>query len=320
MSAQPRSTRRRWVLAFDASCGKCGRLSRAAAQASGELLEIMPLAHPEVRRWRDRSPAARTWAPTLIRVDGTRATVWTGTAMGVRLLRHLGPRRAIRVLGALGRTRRPEPAQRNNSAAAALLQLLSGLAVAGSLIMARTASGPGADGMSPHAWVEANKNRLPRDYDGLTAHPVPYRKAIFSALAPEVRTQLWTEHLDRYRAAHPGLADGQTEVIDRAVALVSRMGESAYRPAEELQALASAAMNAFGRDEARLLLATLGPESAPDESAAAATTDCDCANFSDWCGSGTGCTNYPRPCVESSSGCGTFWTWECNGICQPPPT
>lgn len=315
------STQRRWVLAFDASCARCRQLSRAVAQASGGTLEIMPLTHPEVRRWREQNSGSRTrWAPTLIRVAGARVTTWTGTAMGIRLLRHLGSRRALHVLGALGRSRRPEPAaQRNSSGGAALVQLLTGLAVAGSLIMAKTPSGAGPEGMNPHAWVEANRDRLPRGYDDLTAHSLPYRKAIFSTLEPEVRAQLWVEHLNRYRVAHPRLADTQVEVIDRAVALVFRLSESAHRPAEELQALESAAMNAFGRDEARTMLATLGPESGSGESAAA-TPDCDCANYSDWCGSGTGCTNYPRPCVESSSGCGTFWTWECNGICQPPLT
>ena len=320
-SGRPRSTRRRWVLAFDASCARCRQLSRAVAHASGGTLEILPLAHPDVRRWREQNSAVPRWTPTLIRVDGDRATTWTGTAMGIRLLRHLGVRRAMDVLGALGRARRPESAPRNAGAAAALSQLLTGLvglAAAGSLIMAKTPSGTGPEGTNPHAWVEANKDRLPHGYDDLAAHSLPYRKAIFSALAPEARTGLWVEHLNRYRAAHPGLSDIQAEVIDRAVALVSRMGESAYRPAEELQAVENAAMNAFGRDEARTLLATLGPGSAPGESAAATTPDCDCANYSDWCGSGTGCTNYPRPCIESSSGCGTLWTWECNGICQPP--
>jgi hypothetical protein len=42
----------RWILAFDASCGRCGEIARAAAQVAENKLEVLPLTHPEVQQWR----------------------------------------------------------------------------------------------------------------------------------------------------------------------------------------------------------------------------------------------------------------------------
>ena len=96
----------RWVLAFDDSCGKCRAMSRAIERACAARLEMMPLAHPDVRKWREQSLGSRApWVPTLIRVaDEVRA--WTGLAMGIVLVRHLGALSTMRVLEALGRQRR----------------------------------------------------------------------------------------------------------------------------------------------------------------------------------------------------------------------
>jgi hypothetical protein len=90
----------RWVLAFDTACARCEAMSRAVERASQHRLEVHPLADDDVARWREQAlgPAA-AWAPTLIRVrGGGRARAWTGPAMGVRLVRVLGPAAAVRLL------------------------------------------------------------------------------------------------------------------------------------------------------------------------------------------------------------------------------
>jgi hypothetical protein len=55
------NVRARWVLAFDASCGSCRTVSHAIGQACDGKLEVLPLAHPEVQRWRQATlgPDAR---------------------------------------------------------------------------------------------------------------------------------------------------------------------------------------------------------------------------------------------------------------------
>jgi predicted DCC family thiol-disulfide oxidoreductase YuxK len=114
-------TQVRWVLAFDASCASCWWLSRVVARASGGTLEVRSLVDPDVLRWRERAGAGTAWRPTLIMVTGANIAAWTGKAMAAKVIRHLGPRSAIRVLDALGQLRgpgaRPSPARLGNAGA-----------------------------------------------------------------------------------------------------------------------------------------------------------------------------------------------------------
>jgi hypothetical protein len=76
----------RWILAFDASCEKCRKISSAVARACDGKLELLSLAHPDVSRWREQSLGSRaSWTPTLIKVQADKIRSWTGTAMGFPL-------------------------------------------------------------------------------------------------------------------------------------------------------------------------------------------------------------------------------------------
>jgi len=61
------STRTRWVLAFDASCNTCREISAQVSSASDGKLEVLPLNHPDVQRWRQQGLGVQPpWAPTLL--------------------------------------------------------------------------------------------------------------------------------------------------------------------------------------------------------------------------------------------------------------
>lgn len=296
-------TQARWILAFDASCGTCRGISRAVAEACDGKLKLMPLAHPDVRQWREQSLGSQAaWVPTLIRIQADDVRAWTGPAMVVALVRHLGSRSTMRVLGALMQ-------QRRNRRQVVPLGV-GPLAVVGSLMMTSRRGGRGPEQEDPRSWVEANRDRLPRSYDEIITYAIPYRKAIFGALSPELRSQLWVEHLNRYRVAHPGLSADQTEIIDRAVALVPAVFMEEQDQSEELRRLGEAAKQAFG-DEAGPLLATLGPS----DSEPAAPGDCDCSTFSDWCVVFYHCDQDNR-CPQDGVGCGTLYAFPCNGSCN----
>jgi len=80
------------VLAFDATCGTCRRISGAVEQACEGRLEVLPLADLDVRRWREETLGVDAeWAPTLLRVGSERVRAWTGPAMAAPLVRWLGP-------------------------------------------------------------------------------------------------------------------------------------------------------------------------------------------------------------------------------------
>ncbi len=114
----------RWVLAFDGSCRVCRNMSRAVADASAGKLEVIPLAHPDVREWREQAFGANpVWAPTLLHVRSGQVRAWVGIPLGFTLVRHLGIRSTLAVLGALGpdtpihppkASRRPAPARRSH--------------------------------------------------------------------------------------------------------------------------------------------------------------------------------------------------------------
>ncbi len=315
---EPRGRRQqaRWVLAFDASCGTCRKISGAVAGACDGKLEVLPLAHPDVRQWREQSLGSRAaWAPTLIKIQASDVRAWTGTAMGIALMRHLGPRSTMRVLRALGQRLTSDQTAMRGQKGIPLLGIGAGfLAVAGSLMMTKPPSGGGGS-EDPHFWVEANKDRLPRSYDEVITHTIPYRNAILLAVPAEVRAQLWTEHMNRYRAEHPGISADQTEVIDRAVALVSTLFVLGEDVSDEVQRLEEVAKQAFGRDEARALLSTLGP---PDSEVTAQQVLCDCSVRSDYCPDGTGCKPGAGGCETVVDSCGTFRAFDCVGLCVRP--
>ncbi|MER7077709.1 hypothetical protein SAMN02982929_06273 [Saccharopolyspora kobensis] len=293
----------RWVLAFDSSCQVCRNTSRAVAGASGDKLEVIPLAHPHVREWRERALGADpVWAPTLIRVGAGEVRAWVGMPLGFALARHLGLRSTLAVVGALGRARRKR---------LGALPLIAGLAVVAGLTRLRSPGGGSDD--DPDAWVAANREQLPQAYAQVVEHPMAYRRAIFNASPAATKARLWTEHLQHYGEAHPGLSDDQERVLRRAVAVLGDESLHAQPISDEqertLEDLRNE-VNALFEGEAKALIATLGPV----EVETARKTDCQCSTKSDYCW--MGCV--PSDDCRRVSGCGTGWAYTCNGWCEGP--
>ncbi|RKT55699.1 bacteriocin fulvocin C-related protein [Saccharothrix australiensis] len=173
------------------------------------------------------------------------------------------------------------------------------------------------------AWVQANKERLPTDYDSIVEHSMVYRRAIFAALPAESKAQFWRNHLRQYRQDRPELSTGQHAVLDHALSLLDR--EDLYAAptpgadvSRELDSLKNAAVREFGRDEARSIVATLGP---PEQvSPAAEPADekkplCTCSIRDDWCTGGTSCRNTGQYECDAQPGCGTLGAYTCTGQC-----
>jgi hypothetical protein len=320
----------RWVLAFDASCGSCRTVSHAIGQACDGKLEVLPLAHPEVGRWRRESLGPEApWAPTLIRLRGEHVHAWTGAAMGLRLTRSLGARSTLRVLRSLGRLRRQRSASPSGEATGGqvmgrgrFLQLGAGLALATGMLLTGRMPALAEDSCSAaRAWVDANRGGLPESYDEIAARPIAYRRAILGALPPRVQSRLWVEHVQRYRASHPSLTVEQTAVADRVAAMAA--AESTFQAAagpelrQRLRGLEEAAVGALGREQAGALIATFGP---PERAAAASPlmpgiTGCTCSVGDDWCNNRAVCEDYDGDCRHSEKGCGGFWASACDGRC-----
>jgi hypothetical protein len=338
----------RWVLAFDADCGACKEISAIVSRECDGRLEVLPLTDPDVREWRRQALGPQPpWAPTLISHQPGRVRAWTGPGMGPRLARRLGVRRTGRVLGALGQLRRRHappgvdvrPAAELSLSRKGFLNLAAGVAVAGGVLFAGKTPAFAKANQATEAmnrWLATNRGRLPQRYDDLMTFPDSYRKAIWGQLNPSVRSQLWLERFARYRAAHPNLGDRQVAVLDEMVGFVGQPAsferDRLATVAPRMEALAQAAIEAFGTDEARELLTRLGPEPSADQVPTVALPDgtiaiCSCSVESNWCVANcyhwTACDcnciySYCRGigCLATTSGCGNFWSHPCDGRCN----
>lgn len=133
----------RWIFSFDATCGRCREISTATSKACDRKFEVLPLAHPDVLKWRERSLGPRApWVPTLLRIRGEEVRAWTGISIAIPLARRLGPRSTIRVLHSLGelsgqRTGRTAAEEQNGAIGRGkFLKLSGGVALATGLILA----------------------------------------------------------------------------------------------------------------------------------------------------------------------------------------
>jgi hypothetical protein len=305
----------RWILAFDASCARCQKISHVVAEACEGKLEVLPLSHSDVRTWREHALGQPVpWVPTLInwRHDNIRA--WTGSGMALPLMRRLGLRSTLRLLRAFGELRDEQPKAAGGLGRKEFLRLGAGLGVAVGLVLTgRSPAMAATESAEAVAWLRANPGRLPERYDDFAQFTVAYRQAIFGELAPRVRRDLWTEHLRRYAAARPPLSPQQLQVIERAEQVLGDEATFAGRSAAvdgRLGELRDAAIEAFGREEARRLIATLGPD---ERGVDPALADCECSTVSDYCW--YHCSQADN-CNWTSSGCGTAWQYPCNGICM----
>ncbi len=315
--------RTRWILGFDGSCGSCAGVADAVAAACGDRLEVLPLQHPDVadRRRRVLGDGA-AWRPVLLRVSGdTDVQGWTGIRMAGRLVAHLGLRTAGRVVRTLGRLgamndrgeiRRPgdlRPLQRLSRAHRARdvgrgLVTLAGMAVTGKAPASTDTVG---------GWERVLEGSLPTTLPDLSLLPEIYRWVAYRHLTPEQRSAAWTAHLDTFAAEVDASAPAGRSAFARARAVAADPQQFREPDLPLLDSVSAEVVAAFGRDRARAMLAILGPEE-PDDPELPAVS-CGCSVSSDYCSGGRRCRLGLQGCVRSSSGCGTFYSYPCDGLC-----
>lgn len=314
-------------------------MSDVVAQACDSKLGIVPLERSDVRRWRENALGANPpHVPTLMQIDdlaSDQARAWTGLGMLLPLSRRLGLRSGLRVLRALGvATREPDPGEfdkpTQEQRTAGLnrkrfLQLGAGAAVAATVLIAgrKPAAFATPAEREIKAWIARNRASLPTTYDGIIAHPMAYRHAIYAELPADVRSKLWVEQLARYRTTLAPLDQEQTRALDQASALFSRTDlftgtGSGPSPAvhRDLEAMRGEAERAFGKDTAGRMLGTLAP---PNERSTilpqSADWLCECSQYSSYCNPAAVCQG-SHECTQSSSGCGTGFIYSCDGYCK----
>jgi predicted PolB exonuclease-like 3'-5' exonuclease len=101
-----------------------------------------------------------------------------------------------------------------------------------------------------------------RQYVEFSSHSESRRLAIYTDLDQNDRAQLWTEHVDRYQREHPDLTTEQQAILARARVLVSDSsmfaGQVTDEMHEQFEQLKSQAIEAFGFEQAKSIIAKLG--------------------------------------------------------------
>lgn len=310
-----------WILAFDATCATCREISDAVSDAAEGKLRVLPLTHPRVVEWRREALGADApHAPTLIGITDSTVKAWHGQAMMIPLVRRLGLRSTIRVMGGLGQLRsevkQPIPPSREDrvSGRRSFLKIGMGAVVASGILLTGATPAFADDRMkAAQAWVKANREQLPHGYGEFRQYQLTYRKAIHSQLTPAKRTDLWLAHLDHVRNSRT-LTDGQTIIMDRVQGRLRDGILEADEPArrEVLSQLADEADTQFGKEEAGRIFATLGTADGSDMTPNAEL--CSCSTYDDYCSAGQQCRS--ESTCERQVDCGFLWGYVCNGHCH----
>jgi hypothetical protein len=172
---------------------------------------------------------------------------------------------------------------------------------------------------------------LPDSYDVFARCSLADRKDAYRHLPIEVRRGLWREHLASFLQPRSTLTAAQRAVVVTAMAnlddyIVAHEDSVASRSAMARDGMTAKELKAvFGDSLARAMFAILGPDErvnghtvgeAPIEAnmpKPKGTPECSCSVVSDWCCHGQ-CQGGGCAIVEDE--CGTFWVYQCNGLCQ----
>jgi hypothetical protein len=162
----------------------------------------------------------------------------------------------------------------------------------------------------------------------LSTLPPDLRKAVFMALSPQDKAEIWREQLDLFLVANPKLSPDQQRLVEATLKMISAPGfYSGVRPEG-----ASAAMEALEKEAVRLFpdpvdravfyrLGSLTPAAGRDTTGSSAELTgfqglCDCYSSYWDCGGGDQYCKKPSNCDPYPVGCGYAGGHECDGTCQ----
>ena len=167
---------------------------------------------------------------------------------------------------------------------------------------------PNASCEAINQWISLNRELLPSTLSAIGRYPMRYRRAIVASLPLDTRIDLWTAQLDAILATRP-LNERQRRFLqDTRVRIPEWHRQPADREAD--RRFRKVAVEVLGETLAREAIATLGEAEPVQESAP--PLDCSCSRQSDWCAAGADCESLACNVV---AGCGTFWAYQCDGLC-----
>jgi hypothetical protein len=115
------------------------------------------------------------------------------------------------------------------------------------------------------AWVEEHRHELPQTLAELSRFPIPFRKAIVAAVAPERQIRFWREHLESFIGPESRLTPDQQELVRDSIAdLPGIFGVPRPEGQERLRNLEARMRDQFTRQQAVMMFGVLGPLEPPE--------------------------------------------------------
>lgn len=115
------------------------------------------------------------------------------------------------------------------------------------------------------AWVAAHRDELPTTLDELSAYPIPFRRAIVSAVSTEQRIGFWDAHLRTFLAPDAGLTTEQRAVVADALPLLPGIFGSPQLEAQaRMRPIEERAADVFSRPQRAAIFGMVGPPEPPE--------------------------------------------------------
>ena len=191
-------------------------------------------------------------------------------------------------------------------------------------------------------------------YSDISALPLKKRRSSFRNVGPNDQSDLWRTHLALFLVKRQDLNEWQKAIILSAMSLATpeffqtRSTDSAWKTKvrDPSRALEAQIVSAFSLEDGAKIFATLGDDEDLAKSSASVflnrinykplsdsgpykqwtntrfaqemeleRSSCQCSTESDWCHMSSSCTG--SNCNPTQNGCGTLWSYPCNGAaCQ----
>lgn len=182
--------------------------------------------------------------------------------------------------------------------------------------------------IAANAWVEEHADNLPTSFAAISKYPVQYRKAIFRKLTPKQKANVWSDRLRKV----PGnilLTKKQHALLGK---IIKNLSPAVFDKNADRDFISDKTLKSvFGETKAGNIFASLRPVQEMRESQLRSILygmnrvvssyevgilqTCSCSQSSDYCGLDHECTTNPSNRCSTSDGCGTFWLYDCDGVC-----
>lgn len=187
--------------------------------------------------------------------------------------------------------------------------------------------------IAANAWAEEHADNLPTSFEAITEYPIEYRRAIFSRLTPDQKANVWIKKL-REVLNNVDLNRAQHRLLEH---VIEKINPDIFDKNKEKYLIVAdnTLKNVFGETLAGNIFSKLSSMQELKESqaksivygmssitqtnggvSASSVADCGCSSSSDYCGVTVDCsTGGAWTCEESDWGCGTLWSYSCDGRC-----